>query len=99
MFRVTLAGLRARITRTVMISLAIALAVAFVSATFSLTDALRASLYKQVAAQTEHLAVHVTENSSAERVAGADTEVEPGFTDRDVRAVRALPGVAAAHPI
>ena len=52
MFRVTLAGLRARITRTVMISLAIALAVAFVSATFSLTDALRASLYKQVAAQT-----------------------------------------------
>jgi putative ABC transport system permease protein len=55
---VTIAGLRARFARMALIALAIALGVGFVSGTFSLTDAMRTTLYESAADKAKHVAAH-----------------------------------------
>lgn len=84
MLRVALTRVRYQFGSLLLGSLAIAAAVAFIAASFTLGDAIRAAVYRETAAQAEHVAARAT-------------PADQPFTDADVRTLSALPGVTAVQ--
>ncbi|MFG1924869.1 FtsX-like permease family protein [Cryptosporangium sp. NPDC048952] len=82
MLRVALSRVRHQFGSLLLVSLAVAAAVAFIASTFTLGDAIRAAVYRETAAQAEHVAAHA----------------EGPLTDADVRTLTAMPGVTAVQP-
>ncbi|TQS40471.1 FtsX-like permease family protein [Cryptosporangium phraense] len=85
MLRVALTRVRYQFGSLLLVSLAVAAAVAFIAASFTLGDAIRTAVYRETAAQAEHVAARATSN-------------EKRFSDADVRKVASLPGVTAVQP-
>jgi putative ABC transport system permease protein len=94
MLRSTLAGLRARAMRLALSSLAIAAGVGFVTGTLILGASMNRSFYDSFAAGARNVAAAVSpQGASGLRPGAADSPYLPVSA---LRAVRAVPGVAAA---
>jgi putative ABC transport system permease protein len=91
MLRTTLAGLKARLARLVLSSIAIVLGVAFVSGTLIMGDALSASLNDGFAKEARNVDVVVQPDYSR---ASGDSPAK--ITQDTVATVRGVPGVASA---
>jgi putative ABC transport system permease protein len=91
MLRTTLAGLKSRLARLVLSSIAIVLGVAFVSGTLIMGDALSASLNDGFAKEARNVDVVVQPDYS-----GASASSAAKITHDTLATVRQVPGVASA---
>ncbi|HEV7975096.1 ABC transporter permease [Amycolatopsis sp.] len=91
MLRTTLAGLKSRLARLVLSSIAIVLGVAFVSGTLIMGDALSASLNDGFAKEARNVDVVVQPDYS-----GASASSAAKITQDTLATVRQVPGVASA---